>query len=57
VFPVLVLQEEGIRCLPAHKVETAVKANQSTSSHVPDEAIVLNGDVACGREFSTSESA
>lgn len=56
VFLIIVFQQEGIRYLPAHKVKTAVKTNQSTSSHVPNEAIVLNGDVACGRVFSTSES-
>jgi hypothetical protein len=41
-------QREGIGYLPAHKVKTAVNANQSTGPHVPDEAIVLNGDVTCG---------
>lgn len=31
---------------PAHIIDTPVHANQGTGSHVPDEAIVLDGKIA-----------
>jgi hypothetical protein len=46
---VKLLKEIGIRYLPAHEVEAAVNANQGTSSHVPNEAVVFDGNVAFGR--------
>lgn len=43
----------GIRCSPAHEVQTAINADQGTSSHVPNKAIVFNGYVACVGAFSS----
>lgn len=38
----------GMGHVPAHKVNTAVDAYQCASSHIPDEAVVLNWQIAIG---------
>ncbi len=50
---VVVSPEEGIQSLPAHKVQAAVQAHQGTGPHVPNEAIVLDGYVACEGTVNT----
>lgn len=34
------------RYIPTHEVDAAVHANEGTCHHVPDDAIVLDGEVA-----------
>lgn len=41
------LQKMMIGHLPAHKVKTTIKADQSAGPHVANEAIVLDGNVTC----------
>lgn len=35
-----------MRILPAHKVQTSVDSHQGTRSHITDESIVFNWEVA-----------
>lgn len=37
---------ENMSILPAHKVQTPVDAHQSTRSHITDEAIIFDWEIA-----------
>lgn len=43
--------------LPAHEVQTTIDTNESTSPHVPNEAIVLNGKICLGKRAERVDGA
>lgn len=46
--------ERDMRILPAHKVQASVDAHQGTRSHITDESIVFNWEIAY-REVEVSD--